>query len=566
MNRGLYTFIIVTLFLALPNMQLLRAQESEKLFTVNGSLQTDILFPEEDKAIGTEKYKEWALTNTYLDLGIRSKYVEAGGRFEYMKFPLPGFEPDFKGWGVPYFYVTGIYKNIKLTAGDFYEQFGNGLILKTYQERSLGIDNALRGGRLLYQPFEGVNIKLLGGKQRYYFSHNDSFIWGGDAEFELSQWLKRMQQSNTYLSLGVSYVGKHEKDEIIMSDISDTLRLNLPINVGAFAVRMKLQKGNFNVMTEYAYKGNDPSFDNGYIYKPGSALLLSGSYSKRGMSALLQVKRSDNMSFRSVRTAPSALGDKSTISSTLNHLPAFTQQQTYMLGTLYPYATQANGEWAFQGEFGYTFAKGTSLGGKYGTKIKLNVSHIRSLDKKNFDEGSVLKGSDGYKSPFFKMGGEIYYQDYVLNIDKKVSSDVAFNFMYMYQYFNQWVIKKEITDGGNKIVKSNLFVLENKYKMSKKLSLRSEVQYLTTKQDEGDWIAGLVELSVLPSLMFTVSDMYNIGKTNLNYYGASVTYSRNAHRLQVGYSRNRAGYNCSGGVCRTVPASKGVQVSYNYNF
>jgi hypothetical protein len=46
----------------------------------------------------------------------------------------------------------------------------------------------------------------------------------------------------------------------------------------------------------------------------------------------------------------------------------------------------------------------------------------------------------------------------------------------------------------------------------------------------------------------------------------SVTFTQKAHRLQVGYGRTRAGMNCSGGVCRWVPATRGVTLSYNYNF
>ncbi|MEE1365573.1 MAG: DUF6029 family protein, partial [Muribaculaceae bacterium] len=112
----------------------------------------------------------------------------------------------------------------------------------------------------------------------------------------------------------------------------------------------------------------------------------------------------------------------------------------------------------------------------------------------------------------------------------------------------------------------NIFVLEGQWKMSKKCQLRWEMQYLQTKQDRGDWIAGLVELSVAPDWMFTITDTYNIGETNLNYYSALVTYTYKANRFQVGYGRTRAGYNCSGGVCRWVPASKGFTIAYNYNF
>ena len=75
--------------------------------TVSGSIQSDILIPQEDEEIGAERSDDKVLTNTYLDLKLGSKYVDAGARFEFLKYPLPGYEPDFKGWGVPHFYVKG---------------------------------------------------------------------------------------------------------------------------------------------------------------------------------------------------------------------------------------------------------------------------------------------------------------------------------------------------------------------------------------------------------------------------------------------------------------------------
>jgi hypothetical protein len=66
--------------------------------------------------------------------------------------------------------------------------------------------------------------------------------------------------------------------------------------------------------------------------------------------------------------------------------------------------------------------------------------------------------------------------------------------------------------------------------------------------------------------MFTVSDMWNCGETKLHFYQALVTYSLKSHRIQAGYGRTDAGYNCSGGVCRWVPATRGFTLSYNYTF
>ncbi len=564
---------------ALTALSVSAQEDLGKKIVLKGSVQSDVLFPQEDSKIDAHR-DNWSLTNTYAEMHLMSKYFSAGARFEGLEHPLPGFEPGFKGRGVPYFYFAGQYKGLELTAGDFYDQFGSGLIFRTYEERSLGIDNSLRGGRLLVKSFNGVNLKLLGGKQRRYWHHNDSWVYGGDLEMSLDSWFRRMEESGTRLTLGFSAVSKHEDDTDILklqstgqqdefgTDILGAYKLNLPKNIAAFDVRANFQKGGYNLLAEYAWKGQDPSFDNNYIYRKGNALLLSGSYSRRGMSLLLQAKRSENMSYRSDRTADG-------ISSCINHLPAFSMQHTYALAALYPYATQnVLGEWAYQAELGYNFKRRTLLGGKYGTNVKVNFSHIRSIDRTPVTDASGavvsdVRGTEGYTSKFFKVGDEIYYQDINVQVEKKLSRRFKLNLMYMNQRYNQTIV-----EGHGGTVKANIAVAEGKYNLSKKLTLRGEAQYLHTDQDQKDWWYGLLELSGLPSLMFTVSDMYNAhvpdasvsGKTNKVHYMAAACFTHKAHRLQVSYGKTRAGYNCSGGVCRLVPASKGIQLSYNFNF
>lgn len=542
------------LLLLLGGVQTLSAQEDSKV-VLHGSVQSDVLFPENDTEIGTQAHNEWGLTNTYADLNLMSKYVDAGARLEFMQWPLDGFEPDFKGWGVPYFYVKGKFKGGDVTLGDFYDQFGSGFIFRTYEERSLGIDNSLRGIRLNYGGIKGLQFKLLGGLQRGYWSWSkDSYVGGTDLEINMDQYCKALQERNITWMLGGSYVLKYERDEDIVLP-GTVYRLALPLTVHALDVRSRFQLGDYSLLAEYAWKTQDPSQDNGYIYHRGNAVMLSGSYSKRGLSILAQAKRSDNMAFRSQRT-------KQGTSLFINNMPAFAYQHTYALPALYPYATQAaGGEWAFQGEVSYLFKSNTALGGKYGTKVKVNFSHVRGLDKQPVDqyEGSYY-GTDGYTSKFFKMGDK-YYQDINVQLEKKFTKSFKLNLMYMNQYYNQAVIEKH----GSSI-KSNIAVVEGKYQFNNKLTLRGEYQYLATKDDEGDWMYGLLELSVQPHWMFTVSDMWNNGETNLHYYMGSVTFNYNAHRLMLGYGRTRAGFNCSGGVCRYVPASRGVQLSYNFNF
>lgn len=513
----------------------LYGQEEQKEVVFSGSVQSDMLVPQDDEKIGANKTGDF-LTNTYVDLQLQSHYVDAGARVEYLEHPLPGFENDFQGWGVPNFWGKGKFGKVELTLGTFYEQFGSGFILRTYEERSLGIDNSLLGGRLQVKAGKGLTFKVLSGKQRHYWKWDGGLVSGADAELALDEWLPAMQEHDTRWSLGASWVNKYEKDEDIFAD--PTHRWNLPKYVNAWDVRTNVNRGPWGLLAEYAQKTQDPSFDNRYDYAPGHVAMLSGSYSEKGLSLLVQAKRSDNMSFRSQR---SRLGT----SCFINHLPAFTLDHTYALAALYPYATQlAEGEWAYQTEVGYNFKRKTTVGGKYGMNVKLNYSYVRAIQQ-----------------AWLKWGDDTYYQDLNVQVSRRLTKGVKLNVMYMNQRYNKTVVEGE---GG--MIHSDIFVADAMFQVARNTKLRTELQYLTTRQDEGDWAFALAELSLAPHWMVTASDMWNCGETDTHYYQGLVTYNVGSHRLQAGYGRTRAGYNCSGGVCRYVPATKGFTMSYNYNF
>jgi hypothetical protein len=555
-GESLFLFSFLLLFVSPASAQ-------DKV-TLTGSIQSDIMLPQNDSIIGAEKTED-VVTNTYVTLQLNSKYVDAGARLEYLEHPMPGYEGDFKGWGVPHFYVKGRLGMAELTAGTFYEQFGSGFILRTYEERSLGIDNSLLGGRLVLKPTDGVTVKLLSGKQRRYWNWNKSLVSGADVEVSLDEWIPSLKKSNTRLMIGGSWVNRYEnnEEEIFVDPFH---KVNFPKYVNAWDVRVSLNHGPWSVLAEYAQKGDDPSYANGYIFRKGSVAMLSGSYSKKGLSILLQAKRSDNMSFKSTGNASKAIG----VSSSIGHLLAFTQDHTYTLAAKYPYATQvADGEWAYQAEVGYNFKRNTTLGGKYGMTVKMNYSLVKAIDRKFDDElpfntlaGSMkYGGTDGYSSSFFKWGGQTYYQDLNFQLTRKLTKDFKLFLMYMNQRYNKGKIENH---GG--MVHNDIFVADGKYQFTPKVALRGELQYMESTDDDGNWLFGLLELSLVPHWMITLSDEYRVNKEHVHYYMAQVTFTTGAHRVQLGYGREIDGYNCSGGVCRYVPASKGLKLSYNYNF
>lgn len=525
--------------------------------TVSGSVQADALVPTGKQDDGSN---EDFRTNTYEDVNLMSKYIDAGLRFEYLDHPLPGFENGFKGHGVPYFYLRGKFNVVDVTLGSFYEQFGSGFVLRSYEERSLGIDNSLLGARVIIKPYKGIQLKAIAGRQRKYWKWNHSDITGADLELSLDQWIRALQENGHVLTLGGSIVSKHEHNDDDNIFANPTQKLNLPEDVNAYDARVNYSFKGFNVLGEYAYKTDDPSMSNGWIYRKGYVAMLSTSFSEKGFSILAQAKRSVNFDFRSDRSETGT-------SSHINHLPAFTQDQTYALAAMYPYATHPDGEWAYQAQIGYRFKRHTALGGRYGTSIKLNFSHVHAIDQSSHPltlaDGTVFNGagSKGYGSAFWKWGDQTYYQDINVQLEKRITSGFKLNFMYMNQLYN-----KTIVEGHGGDIHSNIFVAEGLWNLSPKSRLRAEAQYLNTKDDKGDWLFGLVELSLVPHWMFTASDTYNSGTTNAHFWQLSTTYTWGAHRMQLGWGRTRSGYNCTGGVCRYVPETKGFTLSYNYNF
>ena len=531
-----------------------------------GSIQHEGLFPTDMSEV--PKQPDWAkithLSNTYLDLGIRWDHntnnnagfrgLEFITRAELTEWPMLGYDTDFGGYGISHLHVGANFDWGKITIGDVYGQFGSGMVLRLYEDRALGVDNALRGGKIEATPYKGIYFTALGGKQRRYWNCYTDGAWGWNykqdavlgANFELGihEWSERLQEAGANLTIGGSYVSKYQKaDTILFIDPSamQAYMYNLPKWVGAGSVRAQLQMKGWNAMVEYAYKANDPSILNDYSYNHGEALLMSLSYSQKGLAVLAQVKRSENMSFRSDRQA-------NLIAGTINHMPPFAMQHTYMLTSLYPYSTDLTAnEWAFQGEVRYTWKRGTAMGGKYGTTLKLNASHIR-----------------GTSDTWFGMSEEPYYTDVNLELNKKINKQWYIGAMAMYQTYNKRII------GKSGIARSGIGVVEAKYAMNKKVQMRAELQYLYSRQYEGQWIAALYELSLWRQLVLSGQWMYNIGHapdaTNGHYYTVAATYTHGAHRLMAGYTKTRAGFNCSGGVCRYVPEQQGVTLTYNFTW
>ncbi len=527
---------------------------------VTGNVQVDGQMSHADSTIGSQDVPEKLLMNARADILYTNGDFSAGLRFEMYEKPLLGFDAQYEGEGLANYFVSYNGERLSVTAGNFYEQFGSGMILRTYEDRYLGLDNSIRGLNVTLRPIDGITIKGVIGKERTYWFYSEGLVRGVDGEVNLGSLIKSLGESKFRVTLGAGFVSKYETDEVIPSSADPEYKLNLPLNVGASSVRADLGYGNWSLQAEYAYKGQDPNTINGYIYRPGQGLLLNLNYSQRGFSAGIQAKRIDNMGFKADRSQSGEM-------LYINYLPAITKNHTYAFLSMYPYATQVNGEQGLQGDVMYKFKKGTFLGGEYGTDLHLNSSVVYGLDT-TVTGGA---GTDGYE---VNSGlGQLLYGDVSVEVAKKLSKAVKVTATYAYQVFNP-VVENE----PGSLHHNNIVVADVAWKVNKKHSLRFEAEWMGSDSHydaddpehndrrAGDWVMGLVEWNIGTHWFVSASDQYAYNDGIGNYYNLSVGYTHGATRLQVGYGKQREGLLCIGGVCRVVPASNGLTFSLTTSF
>ncbi len=244
------------------------------------------------------------------------------------------------------------------------------------------------------------------------------------------------------------------------------------------------------------------------------------------------------------------------------------KQTTYSLPAIYTYGTQPNGEFGMQAQGIYTFKKKTKMGGKYGTNLSLTYSRYNAIDKKQIDENTPIDstGTLGYKSDFFKIGKNAYYENFNFEFSKKFSKTFKLIVDYFYIQYNATVIEGHAMPN----IHSHTVVVDMTFNINDKHSIRSELQHMYTKQGDGSWAFGMVEYTIAPKWFFSVSDMYNYGNSiaqkRLHYYNVATAFAVGSTRIALSYGRQRAGILCVGGVCRYVPAANGLMLSISSSF
>ncbi|MDE5612008.1 MAG: hypothetical protein K2I90_08340 [Odoribacter sp.] len=499
--------------------------QEQKYGMLAGGFETNTIYYMKDAQTGAVRPDDRFGSNNYLNLDYSWRKFSIGVLFEGYLPVLQGFSGELKDCGIVGKYVAFEDRDLKLRVGDFYEQFGSGMVFRAYEERALGLNTSMEGVRLFYSFRDKISVKGIYGRPRRFMEHAASLVRGGDVQVNIGNLFDWTQ---TRLAVEGSFVNRYE-EYVGNRDIES--------NVNAHSVRLAVEHAGFSLRGEYVGKSKDPALYNFYDMKKGRGVLLEAGYARKGMGIQVNFRSLERMVFRSSREATG-------LEEALNYLPALTRQHTYALANLYAYATQGNGETGGQVDFYYHFRKRTALGGKYGWKLQANFS-------------TYYYPKDGFCS----IGKELLYRDVNVDVTKKWSPAWKTVFFYSLQDFNPSVWGK-----SGDSYHSHIVVADATYAWRNRYSLRLEGQHLWTKQHEGNWVALSAELGIAPAWSFFATDMYNYGQTDIHYYNGGLSYSRSRTRVALQYGRNRSGIQCAGGVCREMPAYTGFNLTLTSSF
>lgn len=551
MNKK-YTFYLILFFF---NSSILHSQILKNLTSSYESYSAYYL---DDSKTGDFTYEDRFRSNNYLNLKSNIGY---NWNFElqiesYLPTALLNYSPNFKDTGISTFNISYNKDNLNLSLGNFYEQFGSGMILRSWEDRSLGINNSIMGLNAKYRINDKINFTTLIGNQKKGFKYSKGYIVGFDSEFDLSKILK----NNSTFLLGISYVGRN--DQKTKSDFYDEM-------TNLYSARIDYSSSYFYSNIELVNKSKNPIVIFGSVsdtfIKEGSAILFNSGFFKDGLGLDFTFRRLENMSLFSEKEAYGNLYNESIV----NYLPAITKQHDYSLTNLYVYAAQPNvsfqsnnltkaGEIGIQTDLYYFIEQETFLGGKYGTNLAINASIWNNLD------GTYDFSNQNYETDLFGFG-EKYFSEISFEIRKKWSPKFDNILLYVNQYYNKRLVEETTSE-----VKSNIFVLENTYKINDNKSLRLELQHLSTKDDTKNWSAFGLEYNLSSAVSLYVTDLYNyqnpVKEKKIHYYNFGGSYSKGINRYTVNYGRQRGGLVCTGGICRYVPESTGLSFSITTSF
>lgn len=474
--------------------------------------------------------EEGFATNNYLKIKYSRSYFEWGLQYENYLPPLAGYSRLLKGHRLALKYFSVNTQKWHVDVGDFFEQYGNGLVLRTYENRSLGINTALDGLNVRWNPNQNLYFGVFGARQKGFKKDGKSLISGAKILADIGSSI--FPGKNISIETGLNYVVRIGNQENILAE-------NLTQdNVSAISGILNFNVGNFSLQTEAAYKSYDPSIINSYIKGNGRAFLTNISYSKKGIGFSAIIRRLKKMDFRSNPSDEQVF--------MLNFIPANSRQHKYMLANLHPWSAFPFDEFSHQYDFVFLIRKNSALGGKYDTKILANYS-AQYARLSNFNP--------------LETELKLQYRDFNAEIGHRWTPGLMTTLGYINLNMKNYFQANEYDPAVSGIVFADITQKTGKFQ-----SVNLVVEHLWAEISSKNWYAVNAEYVLNTNFSVYASDMVNYGSAKKHYATGGLRFKRNASIITLGYGHNRQGYRCSGGICRWIPEYTGLGFTFSSVF
>jgi hypothetical protein len=452
----------------------------------------------------------------WLNLDYRHDFFSTGIRFDVFQpnDPNPAISRGKEKYAdIAFKYVRAEFGDLRegfnITAGNFYELFSYGMILKSYEDRNIRIDNNLSGIKVNAR-YRGFNLTALSGSMETALAERRDILHAADLEYRLIRNLR----------MGVSYATN-------IPYFEGVARTNVA------SVRIRPTLGVFDFYAEYGLMQNEDIrqrvFSGGREFI-GRAFYGSASFYEGQFSLIGEVKYYDNFTF--------AATDGSVI---YNTPPAVKRDHTYSLLNRHPSPLNQSNEQGFQLEANYFIGSQTSFVANFNLTETLPPS---SLYQQTLNSNVDVRTQ--FKELFTQLShqwSDNFYTNFAFGFSEELDGST--------RNFTPIVEAKYYLDGINTF----RVILEHQ-----------QTENLITAEK---YFTDLLLLEYLRSPWFSISlaaEMQTLepepGKIVRPIYKfIQTTFKIGQHSdLSLLFGSRQAGNICVGGVCRYEPEFNGVEI------
>ena len=456
------------------------------------------------------------ILENWLTLDYNNNIFSAGLRFEVFQpnDPDPSISRGkVKYADIAYKYIAvdigDVEEGININVGNYYKLFGRGLVLKSYEDRNIRVDNNLLGVKV-EANYMGFTLSALSGSAANAVNERQDILHAADLQYTGFDLIK----------LGTTFASN-------LPSTDGVARTSLA------SLRIQPSYWNFDGYAEYGIKSNkdiQSQIFNNDEWKIGEAFYGSLNFYYDAFSIVGEYKYYDNYAFTS---------SDGTIY--YNTPPSLRKEYTYVLLNRHPSPLDQSNEEGYALEVNYNFSDETSFIANYGITQTLPTS-------------SYYQRVNDVSLPITTQLEEVFLQA-THNWNKSFTTIAAFG-------YNQ-----ELSTNTKNITP----ILENKFYFDDINTIKLVLEHQQTENLSTDekYYDDVINIEYLRSPNFSVAVVAELqtkepepGNVVRKFWSfIQFGYKIGNHTdLSLLLGTRQAGNICIGGICRYEPAFQGVEI------